>query len=169
MAKSRGATYGVGQTGEHLVAAELGRRGVVCSILSGNAPDIDILAFRNGHAVAVQVKAISAGGMHAKADRYLEIQMDGDRQVVLGKKADVDRALIFVVVFLGNNAGEDRFYVLTNGDLQDRVETNHKEFLALHDGIRPKNPKSMHTAVLKTHLSKHEGRWDLVLEKLGQP
>ena len=166
MPNSQTETYRVGQTGEHLVAAELGRRGVVCSILSGNAPEIDILAFRNGKSIAVQVKAIRSGSMHARADRYLEIKMDGYRQIVLGKKNDIDRSMAFVVVFLGENAGEDRFYVLTHGDLQDQIEQNHRVFLARHHGVRPKNPMSMHTGVSEEQLSKFIGCWDTILTHL---
>jgi hypothetical protein len=33
----------VGQTGEYLVAAELGRRGLIATTFTGNVPDYDIL------------------------------------------------------------------------------------------------------------------------------
>ncbi len=37
-------THQVGQAGEHLVAAELHRRGAYAVTFSGNMPDIDVLA-----------------------------------------------------------------------------------------------------------------------------
>ena len=38
-----------GQIGEHLVVAELGRREIIATPFAGNVPDIDILAYANGH------------------------------------------------------------------------------------------------------------------------
>ena len=37
-----------GQIGEALVVAELGRRDIIATASSGNVPDIDILAYKNG-------------------------------------------------------------------------------------------------------------------------
>lgn len=46
-----------GQMGEALVVAELGRRGIVATSFAGNLPDIDLLAWRKGRSLALQVKA----------------------------------------------------------------------------------------------------------------
>ena len=45
------------QLSEHLVDAELARRGIVATPFSGNVPDIDILAFKSGKSIPVQVKS----------------------------------------------------------------------------------------------------------------
>ena len=47
-----------GQIGESLVVAELGRRGIVATAFAGNVPDIDLLAYRNGRTIALQVKSV---------------------------------------------------------------------------------------------------------------
>ena len=39
----------VGQTGEYLVAAELGRRGLIATTFKGNVPDFDIIASTEQH------------------------------------------------------------------------------------------------------------------------
>ena len=44
------------QLSEHLVVAELARRGVIATPFSGNVPDFDILAFKNGKSTPIQEK-----------------------------------------------------------------------------------------------------------------
>jgi hypothetical protein len=104
-----------GQIGEHLVVAELGRRGVVATPFSGNVPDLDVLAYANGKSVPIQVKANRAGNISVDAKRYLDIQFDGEQQCIVGKSADIDRSLIFVLVSIGKVAGEDRFFIYKQG------------------------------------------------------
>jgi len=60
-----------GQIGESLVVAELGRRGIVATTFAGNVPDIDILAYRDGATVAVQVKSVRAGNVSFNARRFM--------------------------------------------------------------------------------------------------
>ncbi|MDP3960092.1 MAG: hypothetical protein Q8Q26_08545 [Pseudorhodobacter sp.] len=74
MAKSF-KNYLSGQIGENLVAAELGRRGIVASILSGNMPDVDILAFRAGKSIGIQVKAFKTGSVSVNLADYLHIDL----------------------------------------------------------------------------------------------
>ena len=51
------------QLSEHLVAAELARRGIVATPFSGNVPDIDIFAFKSGKSISVQVKSAKTGNI----------------------------------------------------------------------------------------------------------
>ena len=60
-----------GQTGEHLVVAELGRRGVVATPFAGNVPDIDVLAYANGKSLPIQVKALRKGEISTNGNIYL--------------------------------------------------------------------------------------------------
>ena len=78
-----------GQIGEHLVVAELGRRGIVATPFSGNLPDIDILAYMDGKSVPIQVKANRKGDISVDAKRYLNIQFDGEIQTVTGKSKSI--------------------------------------------------------------------------------
>jgi Holliday junction resolvase-like predicted endonuclease len=49
----------VGQKGEYLVAAELGRRGLIATTFTGNVPDYDIIvSTEQGKHISVQVKTI---------------------------------------------------------------------------------------------------------------
>ena len=86
----------IGQIGENLVVAELGRRGIVATTFAGNVPDIDVLAFKDGTAIPLQVKAIKKGNLNVNAKDYLDIEFDGDKQKVEGKSNDIDKRLIFV-------------------------------------------------------------------------
>ena len=157
-----------GQIGESLVVAELGRRGIVATAFAGNVPDIDILAYKDGKSIAVQVKAWRAGSNSFKADRFLDIEQRGERQIVRGIDHSLDKNLIFVFVKIGADASEDRFFVITQDILQNRVHDGYKAFLAKHNGIRPKNPLTRHTAVGEEMLVDLEDRWDFVKQALDR-
>jgi|TARA_B110000196_G_scaffold56019_1_gene46400 predicted RecB family endonuclease len=76
------------QLSEHLVAAELARRGIVTTPFSGNVPDIDILAFKSGKSIPVQVKSAKTGNITvANVERdYLILKQEGNSQRVIAKK-----------------------------------------------------------------------------------
>ena len=110
------------QLSEHLVAAELARRGIVATPFSGNVPDIDILAFKSGKSISVQVKSAKTGNITvANVERdYLILKQEGNFQRVIAKKEmpQWKKDLIFVIVFIGENLGEDRFYIWENSSIQ---------------------------------------------------
>lgn len=155
-----------GQIGESLVVAELGRRGIVATTFSGNVPDIDILAYRDGRAIALQVKSVRSGSISFDAKRFLQIEFDGDRQMVSGHSLALDTGLVFVFVSIGCEMGKDRFFILDQGVLQSIIHTNHSAWLAKHGGIRPKNPQSTHTAVSLVHLEQYRDNWVLIEQAL---
>ena len=74
-----------GQIGENLLVAEFGRRGIVASTLSGNVPDIDVLAYKDGKSIPIQVKTSKQGNLSVNANQYLNIEFSGDIQKVIGK------------------------------------------------------------------------------------
>ncbi|MGY6550226.1 MAG: hypothetical protein ACXIU7_14655 [Roseinatronobacter sp.] len=160
------STQLAGQIGESLVIAELGRRGIVATAFAGNVPDIDLLAYRDGRTIALQVKSVRAGSVSFDAKRYMGIAFDGDRQIITDTAPALDAALIFVFVSIGQRSGEDRFFILEQGALQNLVQTNHAAWLANHGGIRPKNPQSTHTAVALTQLDQYRDNWALIDERL---
>ena len=155
-----------GQIGEHLVVAELGRLGIVATPFSGNVPDIDVLAYKDGKSVPIQVKANRIGDISVDAERYLDIQFDGNVQTVTGKSSSIDRNLIFILVGIGKKAGEDRFFIYKQGFLQDLIYENHTKFLKKHGGVRPRNPLSTHCAYSERDLAGTEGDWSVVIEAL---
>lgn len=151
-----------GQIGESLVVAELGRRGIIATAFAGNVPDIDLLAYRNGCTIALQVKSVRSGSVSFDAKRFIGIRFEGNRQIITDTPPELDAALIFVFVSIGHRVGEDRFFILEQGALQSIVQTNHSSWLAKHGGVRPKNPQSTHTAVALTQLSQYSDNWGLI-------
>lgn len=151
------------QVGEHLVAAELGRRGFVAAPFAGNVPMFDLLAANaSGKAVPVQVKTIRGGSWQFSIDTFLKIVFQGRRQVVRGKKRLPVPNLLCIFVLLIEQ-GSDEFYIFPLRELQ-----NH--FLRSYKGReRPKNYQSMHCAVSPKDLKRFEGKWKLVEKVLGPP
>lgn len=156
-----------GQIGEHLVVAELGRRGIIAAPFAGNVPDIDILAYANGQAVPIQVKAMRQQTGSVDASKFLKIRFDGERQIIDGIAKDIDRNLIFVLVFIGKARSEDRFFVMEQGVLQDLILCNHSKVLLQFAGRRPKNWESTHCSYNPADITGAEENWTLITQKLG--
>ncbi len=74
-----------GQIGEHLFVSDLGRNGIISTPFSGNVPEIDILAYKDGKSIPIQVKPIFNGTLRTKANAYLNIEFQGNKQIILGK------------------------------------------------------------------------------------
>jgi hypothetical protein len=156
------STQLAGQIGESLVVAELGRRGIVGTSFAGNVPDIDLLAYKNGKTLHLQVKAWRTGAVSFDARRFLSISRKESIQVVEGIHSGLDLELVYVFVEVGYQYGQDRFYVIKQGDLAEIVRVGYSGFLGKHGGVRPRNPDTTHSAVTKADLFKYQGRWDLV-------
>lgn len=157
-----------GQIGESLVVAELGRRGIVATALAGNVPDVDVLAYRDGRSLALQVKSVRTGSVHFDAKRYMQIAFDGDRQFISGPASGLDDGLIFVFVKIGQGPGQERFFLLEQGQLRSIIYDNHAGWLAKHGGVRPKNPQSTHTAVSLRQLDQYRDNWALIESALAR-
>jgi hypothetical protein len=158
----------VGQIGENLVVAELGRRNIVATTFAGNVPDFDIVAYANSRTAPIQVKAWRAGQVHFDGNRYLEISFEGDHQIVSGLKTDLDVAMIFVFVRVGTTLGQDRFFIISQGELQKIIHRNYEAWLTKHNGVRPKNPQSTHVSVAMTVLEPFEDNWALIENLLSE-
>ncbi|PCJ53300.1 MAG: hypothetical protein COA73_15425 [Candidatus Hydrogenedentota bacterium] len=105
------------QIGEHLVTAELGRRGIVATPFAGNIPNIDILAFAEKVTAPIQVKAITPKSPSWQFDvrRFLEVDITPKGQIIQGKNEDLDRNLFCVFIALGDELGKDDFLHFQNG------------------------------------------------------
>jgi hypothetical protein len=160
----------VGQFGEHLVVAELARRDIVASTLAGNVPDVDVLAYVDGRTVAIQVKTVgkSNNAFHRVARHYLDIEFDGTRQIVRGKSKDLNRDRLVVAVVIGEKYGDDHFYILNEGWVQDHIFSDYTAYLKKHNGIRPKNPESYHTGFSEKDLldAGIGANWDLIKQAM---
>ena len=156
-----------GQIGEALVVSELGRRGIVATAFAGNVPDIDLLAYKNGRTLALQIKAWRTGSVSFDATRYLSITIEDDIQTVNGMDESLDPCLIFVFVLIGEAGGKDRFFVLTQRVLQSLIDSGYRAFLSKHDGKRPRNAQTTHNAITLDQLAPFEGKWALIEQQFG--
>lgn len=148
-----------GQIGEHLVTAELGRRGIIATPFSGNVPDIDILAHANGVTGHIQVKAINKDSWQFDIRKFLDVVLTDKGQTVKGANQELDRKIICVFVSLGAELGEDKFYIFKQGWLQDYFAERYK--------VRkpPKNINSFHCAIWVRDVQRHLGKWKIITNK----
>jgi hypothetical protein len=151
------------QIGEHLVAAELGRRGYIAAPFAGNVPLYDLLAAdTRGFSIPIQVKAINGGSWQFSADSYLNIEVVNGEQIVKGKKKLLNPNLICIFVLL-IDPGKDEFYLFRVSDLQEYCAKVYKP-----RGQSSKNPDSRHCAVSPKKFSRFKENWKL-LETTLQP
>jgi predicted AAA+ superfamily ATPase len=92
--------------GEYFVAAELYRLGYSVGITMGNAKAIDILAEKDGHAVAVQVKAI-----REKKSSGWPIMRD-----------QVKKDVIYVFVLLNQPKQKADYFIATSEEARAKVK-----------------------------------------------
>lgn len=156
-----------GQIGESLVVAELGRRGIVATAFAGNVPDIDILAYANAKTLHLQVKTWRSGSVHFDAKRFIHIDFDGDHQSICGLDETLDGDLIYVFVKISEGDEQDRFFILLQRDLQKIIFENYRFWLNKHNGVRPRNPKTTHSAVELMSLVPFENNWGLIEMRCG--
>ena len=157
----------VGQTGEYLVAAELSRRGLIATTITGNVPHYDIIASNEkGKHVSVQVKA-SRGPSWQFGDltKFCDISFSGKQQIVGCLKQCPVRRLVVVFVMI-DAGGDDRYYILTWRTLRNLIVRGHKDYLAKHGGMRPKKWESMHSAISEETLRPYRDKWSTVEENL---
>jgi len=146
------------QVGEYLVAAELGRRGLIASTFSGSVPDYDIIATDSSfRSVPVQVKASNGSSWQFDIRRFADVQLVGKKQVI-GRRTKLPREIIFVMVVLVKD-GSDRFYVLSLKSLQRLLVDHHRAYLAKHGGVRPRKYDSFHAAITEADLLAFKDGW----------
>lgn len=146
------------QIGEHLVVAELGRRGYIATPFAGNVPDFDLIAVSpKGKAFPVQVKAIQSNSWQFYINKFLQIEQSGNTQEVKGKVASVHKKLICIFVQI-KPQHTDTFFIFKWGNLQDHFFSTYK------GGRRPKNPESLHCAVWPEDLQRFKDNWQILPE-----
>lgn len=157
------------QIGEHRVIAELGRRGIVAAPLTAGMPEVDILAYRSGRALPIQVKAIRSGSVSVDARDYIEIgfDKDGEKQV-LGPDKRPDPDIVHVLCVIGDQAGDDRFFIYTTAVISKLVTASYREYITQHGGHRPRNWCSTHSGYSPEALARAgcEANWGLIEQLL---
>ncbi len=161
----------VGQIGEFLVCAELGRLGLIATPFAGNVPGYDVIATdERCNSVPIQVKANNGGkSWQLSGDKYLEIDYNQKTktQRVIRLKRLADPEIIFVFVWLGHHEEKpDRFFIVPHREYQKVVSRHYRANLKRHDGRRPKAPESRHTAIQLPELEPYEGCWNTILDAL---
>jgi len=151
------------QVGEYLVASALGRMGLVAATFSGNVPEYDIIATDSAfRSIPVQVKASNSSSWQFDNRHYVDIRLDGKRQV-LGRPVPLPNNLVCVFVALspqyGSDYGSDRFYVLSLKVLQKLLIADCRKYLKKHGGVRPKKFDSFHGAINEGHLAPFKDAW----------
>jgi hypothetical protein len=164
MASGR-STKLTGAIGEFLVSAELCRRGLLATPFSGNVPHYDIIASdEHGHHLVIQVKAITKSNWQFDASKYVEIKMDGDRQILGNQAEEPYPNLYCVFVALGEDNTKDRYFIFSWKKLAEIISDHYKEYLDKHNGIRPRAPESTHCSISISELQDFENNWKLILD-----
>ena len=68
---------------------------------------------------------------------------------------------------VGEQLGEDVFYICEQGVIQDLVLQEHSSFLKKHVGIRLRKPSSSGCSIHLKDLEKFTDKWELVDGKFG--
>jgi hypothetical protein len=163
-----------GQTGEFLVCAELGRRGLIATSFTGNVPEFDlIVADETLRTVPIQVKTSRGNSWPTNAGIWINIEINEveEKQIDHGNRVISNPDLIYVCVLLAD-VGEqhrDRFFILRKRDLQAICSNNYRKWIEKHDWKRPRNFRSLDNRYYTENLEPFENNWDLVIEQLNQP
>jgi hypothetical protein len=155
------------QIGEYLVAAELCRRGLIATTFTGNVPDFDIIATNESFkTIPIQVKTIwDKGAWQFDGSKFLDITFEADGiQKIIGKKNLSNPDLIFIFVRLISQ-GDDEFYIFRLRDLQEIIFEHHSQYLAKHNGKRPRNESSTHVGVNPILLERFRDNWRVIVNQ----
>jgi hypothetical protein len=162
------ATKLTGAVGEFLVAAELCRLNLLATPFAGNVPHYDIIASGQwgGH-VAVQVKTANASNWQFDIRKFADIHLDtdGQRQIFGKLQPEPFPDLMCVLVAL-KQSGQDRFFVLEWKELQDILVPAYRAYLKKHGGVRPRSPRSFHTALKIEEARPFENQWRKILNRV---
>jgi hypothetical protein len=157
------------QIGEHLVCAELGRGGLLATPFAGNVPTFDVLAANErGRTVAIQVKASRGDSWQTSADEWMKIQLDGKKQKYLGPAELKTPDLVWVCVAIGSPGGRDRFFVMTEREIQQVCIACYATWMENIGWERPRNPSSLDCRWRISDIEQFENKWDVIHERLKQ-
>jgi hypothetical protein len=164
----------VGQIGEFLVCAQLGKRGLIATPFSGNVPAFDILATdEHCRTVPIQVKSSRSDNWPSDARTWMQIQVMDGRQVGLdGSTPLVATAithadLIYVCVIIGDPGKPDRYFVLTKSELQIACIKGYNAWMEPKNWRRPRNPESYDCRYGISSIAEYEDNWSLIEARLN--
>ena len=158
-----------GQTGEYLVCAELGRRGLIATSFTGNVPEYDLLVCDDQlRTLPIQVKTSSGTSWPSKASIWLDIEFDDEekKQINLGRKEISHPDLIYVCVALGDSRKDDRYFVCLKSDIQDACIGSYRRWMDPRGWKRPRNHRSLDNRYDVSDLNAFEDNWELIAYRL---
>jgi hypothetical protein len=157
------------QVGEHLVCAELGRRGFIATPFAGNVPAFDVLAANEQcNTVPIQVKATRGNNWLSNAYEWMKLELDPDTGVqhYHGPSDLAHPELIHVCVVIAAPGGRDRFFVLTQADIQRVVIAEYSQWMEGHGWKRPRKSDSFHCTYTLAGIEQYENNWGLIAARL---
>lgn len=157
------------QVGEHLVCAELGRRDFIATPFAGNVPTFDVLAAdEQCRTVPIQVKATRGKNWLTDIRRWLNLEYNPNtgEQKYLEPMALANPQLVYVCVVIASPGGRDRFFVLTQADIQKVIIASYSDWMERHDWKRPRKGDSYHCTYNIHDLAPFEDKWDLIGKQL---
>lgn len=160
--------------GEHLVCAEALRQGLVATTFSGNMEVFDIITYYKDNKVykKVQVKTTTRKykkdetWVFGKADEWLKfdeklLSKNPKIQYILGKQEREDKDIMFVFVLKGTKYGEDRFFILTQPEVQDIVYNRYTgKCRDEYEGKKVLIRDHMRIFIHLFQLEPHENKWE---------
>lgn len=158
------------QIGESLVCAELGRLDVLATPLAGNVPTFDVVAADHlCRTLSIQVKATRGNTWPSSADHWMQIQYDPatKKQIYLGPVKLATPELIWVCVAIGSSNGRDRFFVLTEADLQKAIISGYRSWMERIGWQRPRHPETLRVDWGISDIERFEDEWKLILSRLS--
>ncbi len=155
-----------GQIGEQLVSAVLGTKGFYATPFSGNVPGFDLIATNAEtlESVPVQVKTSNSGTLaHSTITNWVDIKISKKGVQTIGEPVELAYPnVIWIMVQLKDqDISTARFYIATALQIQNVVIKHYRAMLAKHDGIRPRNPRTLHCALFIKDLVEFEDNWSL--------
>lgn len=160
----------VGQTGEYLACAELGRRGLIATTFTGNVPEYDLLVCDISlRAVPIQVKTSRSDTWPSRADKWLDIKIDHStkKQINRGRRAIENPDLIYICISLGQDRDGDRFFICQKTDIQTACIASYTRWMDPKGWVRPRNHKSLDNRYHVEDLEQFENNWSLVESRLS--
>lgn len=160
-----------GQIAEHLVCAELGRRGLIATPFAGNVPTFDVIAADAGcRTIPIQVKATRSDNWPTDARDWMELELDATGLQRNGGPRRLENSdLVYVCVALHPPMprGFDRFFILTKSDVQLACIESYERWMESHGWRRPRNPASYDCRFHVRQLERFENDWQLITKRLA--
>jgi hypothetical protein len=158
------------QIGEHLVCAELGRRGLIATPFSGNVPTFDILAADDQcKTLPIQVKASRGDNWPSDARKWMRITFDVDTKAQInGGAAEIENPdLIYVHVAIASpKGGNDQFFILTKSQLQEIAIKRYSSWMDKIQWKRPRKPECYELRYMIEDLEPFRDNWKIITDKL---